>query len=124
MTQIEFSATMHSSRPPSEVIVRLCQLVGSNGISAIQVAENQADFRRGSQAALRIKGGIFSKISDFPVVAVVRCDETPTGSSVVIRSLDDLGIGLKIGMQKKYSEAVRVFGEMLAQMVDNINTSH
>jgi hypothetical protein len=55
---------------------------------------------------------------------VVRCDETPTGSSVVIRSLDDLGIGLKIGMQKKYSEAVRVFGEMLAQMVDNINTSH
>ena len=115
---------MHSPRPPNEVISRLCRIAESNGITVIQVAENQADFRRGSQVALRLKGGIFSKISDFPVVAVVRCDATPSGSSVVIRSLDDLGFGLKIGMEKKYSEAVRVFGEMLAQMVDSINTSH
>lgn len=119
MGQIELSATMPSTLKPADLMNRVCSLAVQQGFEVTRVAENQADFRRGSQAALRIKGGIFSKISDFPVVAVIRCDETPTGSNVIIRSLDDLGVGTRFGMTKKYTEAVREFGSLLAQMVNS-----
>lgn len=121
MGQIELSATLTSSMKPVELMNKVCALAGDQGITVARVAENQADFRRGSQVALRIKGGIFSKISDFPVVAVIRCDETPSGSNVVIRSLDDLGVGTRLGMTKKYTEAVREMGSLLAQIVNRAN---
>lgn len=121
MGQIELSATVTSPLKPNELMNRICAMAESRGIKTARVAENQADFRRGSQVALRLKGGILSKTSDFPVVAVVRCDETPEGSSVIIRSLDDLGVGTRLGMTKKYTEAVREMGSMLAQIVDQAN---
>ena len=123
MAQIELSASFPSVHPTEYTIERLCQLAETEGFKVSRVAPNQADFRRGSQAALRLKGGLIAKIGDFPVVAAVRCDPALSGCTVVIHSLDDLGFGLKFGMRKKYTEAVRTFGETLAGMVGYINSN-
>ena len=111
------TATVQSVVPPFELTNRVIVLARQHGISYTQVANNQIDFRRGSQAALRIKGALFTKPSDFPVVAVLRCDPLGEGSNAVINSLDDLGIGLKLGTVKKYEIAVREFGEIIAGLV-------
>lgn len=93
----------------------------THGIEVVRTAPNQADFRRGSQVALRLKGAMFTSINQFPVVAVIRCDALPHGSNVVINSLDDLGFGAMLGMKKKYSEAVRSFGALLSSIVNEVN---
>ena len=111
------AATVQSVLPPFELTNKIILLAQQHGISYTQVANNQIDFRRGSQAALRIKGALFTKPSDFPVVAVLRCDPLGEGSNVVINSLDDLGIGLKLGTVKKYEIAIREFGEIIAGLV-------
>ena len=111
------TATVQSVVPPFELTNRVIVLAQQHGISYTQVANNQIDFRRGSQAALRIKGALFTKPSDFPVVAVLRCDPLGEGSNAVINSLDDLGIGLKLGTVKKYEIAVREFAEIIASLV-------
>jgi hypothetical protein len=117
MSRIEMAATVQSVLPPFELTNRIMLLAQQRGISYTQVANNQIDFRRGSQAALRIKGALFSKPSEFPVVAVLRCDPLGEGSNAVINSLDDLGIGLKLGTVKKYEIAIREFGEIIASLV-------
>ena len=96
------AATVQSVLPPFELTNRMMLLAQQRGISCTQVANNQIDFRRGSQAALRIKGALFTKPSEFPVVAVLRCDPLGEGSNAVINSLDDLGVGFKLGTVKKY----------------------
>ena len=111
------TGTVQSVLPPLELVNRILQLAQQRGMSYTQVAQNQIDFRRGSQAAIRLKGAIFSKTSEFPVVAVIRCDPQGAGSLAVINSLDDLGFGLKIGITKKYETAVREFGEIMAGLV-------
>ena len=111
------SATVQSVVPPIELVNKILVLATQQGIKFTQVAGNQVDFRRGSQAAFRIKGALFSKSSDFPVVAVLRCDASGTGSNVVINSLDDLGVGTKLGITKKYSAAVQEFGAIIAGLV-------
>jgi len=117
MSRIEMSATIQSVLPPIELTNRVVQLAQQRGIKFAQVAENQIDFRRGSQAALRIKGSMFAKSTEYPVVSVLRCDQLNEGSNAIINSLDDLGFGLKIGMTKKYEAAVREFGEIIAALV-------
>ena len=111
------TGTVQSVLPPLELVDKILQLAQQRGITFTQVAENQIDFRRGSQAAIRLKGAIFSKTSEFPVVAVLRSDPQGSGSIAVINSLDDLGFGLKIGVTKKYETAVREFGEIIAGLV-------
>jgi hypothetical protein len=117
MSRIEMAATVQSVLPPFELTKRIMQLAQQRGISYTQVANNQIDFRRGSQAALRIKGALFTKPAEFPVVTVLRCDPLGEGSIVIINSLDDLGFGLKLGLVKKYEIAVREFGEIIAGLV-------
>ena len=111
------TGTVQSAVPPFELTNRIVLLAQQRGISYVQVADNQIDFRRGSQAALRLKGAMFTKPIEFPVVAVLRCDSLGEGSNVVINSLDDLGVGLKLGTVKKYEIAVREFGEIIAGLV-------
>ena len=57
------AATVQSVLPPFELTNRMMLLAQQRGISCTQVANNQIDFRRGSQAALRIKGALFTKPS-------------------------------------------------------------
>jgi hypothetical protein len=123
MSRIEMTATVQSLVPPIELVDKILLLAKQQGIKFTQVAVNQVDFRRGSQAAIRIKGALLSKSSDFPVVTVMRCDVLGTGSNVIINSLDDLGIGLKLGVTKKYNVAVREFGEIIAALVTQAESS-
>jgi len=124
MSRIEMMATVQSVLPPIELVNKILVIANQQGIKLTQVAENQIDFRRGSQASLRIKGALFTKSSDFPVVTVLRCDALGTGSNVVINSLDDLGVGVKLGMTKKYHAAVQEFGAIIAGLVAQAEGAH
>lgn len=121
MARIEITGALQSPRQPVELMDLIVARAVTCGIEVVRTAPNQADFRRGSQAALRFKGAAFTSINQFPVVAVIRCDAAPHGSNVVINSLDDLGVGIKLGMTKKYSEAVRDFGALLTNIVNEVN---
>lgn len=61
---------------------------------------------RGSQAKLRLIGGLLIDIKDFPVRLVVEFS-APTGQGDVrVTGYDDLGFGLMVGMEDKYQRAV------------------
>jgi hypothetical protein len=118
MGRIEIGGAIPSPRQPVELLDRIVALAVQYGIDVVRTSPNQADFRRGSQAALRLKGAMFTRVDQFPVIAVIRCDSTPTGSNVIINSLDDLQVGVRLGMTKKYTEAVRDFGAVLSGIVN------
>lgn len=121
MGRIEITGAMQSHRQPVELMDMIVARAAQRGVDVVRTAPNQADFRRGSQAALRLKGAMFTRVDQFPVVAVIRCDHAPHGSDVVINSLDDLGVGIRLGFTKKYSEAVRDFGALLSNIVNEVN---
>jgi hypothetical protein len=61
----------------------------------------------GSQAALRIKGGMFAKLDEFPIEVEVRLAATEAGTtSVWVEVRDDFGFGSKFGAMKKYKQAI------------------
>lgn len=61
----------------------------------------------GSQVALRIKGGWLCQPQDFPVEMTIRAVPLAPGQSRAdIGVRDTLGIGLMMGMQRKYNEAI------------------
>ncbi|MEY4080855.1 MAG: hypothetical protein RL430_1285 [Actinomycetota bacterium] len=121
MARIELMGTIPSHLGPVDLLNQVVNSARMRGIEVIQTAPNQAEFRRGSQAALRIKGALFTRLDQFPVVAVIRCDQTPTGSNAVINSLDELIVGLRFGMRGKYTEAVRDFGAFLSTLIGEVN---
>lgn len=112
--------TSHSSLEPSIAIDRIVAAAVDRGIHVQRTSQIQADFRRGSQAALRIKGALFTQIEQFPVVAVVRADVSLEGSQLVINSLDEMKIGAKIRMNKKYTAVVEDFGALLLNLAQEV----
>lgn len=112
--------TTQSSLEPNDAIDRIVAAASARGIEVQRTAPNQADFRRGSQAALRIKGAMFTQIEQFPVVAVIRADSSASGTQLVINSLDELIIGAKLGMNKKYTKAVEDFGVLLFNLAREV----
>ena len=63
--------------------------------------------KAGSQLALRFKGGWLSRPQDFPVEMTVRAIPVAPGlSRADIGVRDTLGLGLMIGMQRKYTQAI------------------
>jgi hypothetical protein len=60
---------------------------------------------RGSQMALRLKGGMIAPLKDFPVRATVVFEQRPAGVVAIVTVNDDLGYGSKLGMTSKYQNA-------------------
>lgn len=116
MARIDLSTQLNVPADPVGTMENLCRLAWSRGVGVTRTAPNQADFRRGDQATLRLVGGMFVGVEDFPVIAVVRCDPAPSGTLVTVRALDDLGFGFKWGMRSKYVRAVTEFRDLLAAL--------
>ena len=120
MARISFERTAQSALPAPRAIVELNQQAELRGWKVAHVLGNQLDIRRGSQAALRLKGGWLLRIDAFPVVASVRFDSNNSGCTVIINSLDDLGPGMMLGMKQKYVQAVSGFGDEIEAIVKSI----
>jgi len=86
-----------------------------------RASPTQLDIRKGSEAALRLKGAPFTKAEQFPVVAAIECTETESGSLVRINVLDDLGPAIRLGMKKKMEEAVNLLAR---EIVTEIQAKH
>jgi len=106
-----------SDSPPGEVLGQLQQWAERSGMSVNRVSPTQLDIRKGSEAALRLKGAPFTRAEQFPVVAAVECTTTSSGSLVKVNVLDDLGPAIRLGMKKKMQEAVDLLGrEIIAEV--------
>ena len=71
--------------------------------------------KRGSQAKMRLVGGIMGSEKIFPIVINVRFEYQEQGYLARISVYDDLGLGLKLGMSNKY----RLIVENIASGLSN-----
>lgn len=114
MARIERRQQVTTPFSPAEAHSRLLAVFAARSATMAMLRENYLEGRTGSQAAIRLKGGWLAKTEEFPVVAAV--DVTPAGSGSLVRLTvaDDLGFGVKTGINKKYTKAVEGFAADLA----------
>lgn len=74
--------------------------------------------KRGSQAKLRLAGGMLVDIKTFPVKLALEFSATSGPGVIKVSGFDDLGFGLMIGMETKYQNAVI---NIMAVAVDSIS---
>lgn len=117
---ISANQSITTTRPAGDVLGELQQWAQHQGLKAQRVSTNQVDIRRGSNAALRLKGAIFTKPEQFPVVAAISATANEGSTSVHINVLDDLGPAIRTGMKKKMQAAVDSF---LASLVSHVTES-
>jgi hypothetical protein len=71
----------------------------------------------GSEAKTRFLGGAFVSKETLPVKMTVQVNEGAEGSEIDITIQDDLGFGLRTGMNAKYREYMQsLFGELAAAL--------
>jgi len=114
---ISASTSINTTRAAGDVLGGLQQWAHHNRLKAQRVSPTQVDIRRGSNAALRIKGAIFTKPEQFPVVAAISATSNEWATTVHINVLDDLGPAVRTGMKKKMQAAVDSF---LASIVSHL----
>jgi hypothetical protein len=117
MARIEHHEQISTPLPPAEAHARLLNTSAARGAQMAFVTHDYLEGRTGSQAALRLKGGWLAKLEEFPVVAAVQVVPAPTGALVRLTVADDLGFGLKAGMNKKYRQAVEQLARALVGAV-------
>lgn len=68
----------------------------------------------GSQLLMRLVGGWFVSASTLPVRAQAAFASTDNGTLVTIDVGDAMGVGVKAGMNSKFTEAVNAVADTLA----------
>ena len=116
---ISSQSTADSGLTPEGLLEALEQWAIGKGMRANRASADQLDIRRGSEAAVRLKGGMLSRVEEFPVVASVKCQVCPTGSKVSIDVLDDLGFGSRVGMKSKMQQAVDLLAGQISEWVSS-----
>jgi hypothetical protein len=72
--------------------------------------------KRGSQAKMRLLGGMFIKDADLPVLASVTFDPSKP-QEVTITVSEHLVVGITMGMEDKYQRSCTEFAQLLANAV-------
>jgi hypothetical protein len=104
----------------SEELARAAILTGVASFKG-SIAKNDVagiDVKRGSQVALRLKGGLIAPLVDFPVRACISfVPKIGGGATVWIRVEDTLTVGLKVGMTNKYQSACTELAQLIVGLV-------
>jgi hypothetical protein len=69
--------------------------------------------RVGSRAAIRLKGGWMAATEDFPLVVVAAAHARGAATEIRITVADDLGYGMRTGIQAKYAHAAAELADAL-----------
>jgi membrane protease subunit (stomatin/prohibitin family) len=69
-------------------------------------SETHVSVKRGSQAKLRLVGGMLVDIKTFPVRLTLDFSSLSGPGVIKVSGFDDLGFGLMIGMEEKYQRAI------------------
>lgn len=123
MGTIETLRSGYVDLPPLVATDALCRVAEQQGIRVARVDSQQADLRRGSQAAIRLKGARLVKPPEIPVVAAVRFEPTGQGAFVNIRCVDDLGFGVRLGGIKRMTVGVEEFGDLVLLLAVNLTSA-
>lgn len=91
----------------------LARSLAAEGAKIEILEEEYMEVRRGSQAKLRLLGGMLISQRDFPVVAMI--EFAPEAARVTVQS--DMGFGSMIGMKGKYQAACDAFAHDIAAML-------
>lgn len=83
----------------------------------IEESPTRISAKRGSQAKLRLAGGMLVDVKTFPVRLGLDFSATSGPGVINVSGFDDLGFGLMIGMEAKYQNAVI---NIMAVAVDSI----
>jgi len=118
MAQVMEQRAVTSELPADTVIRQLVAKLTSRKHARIErVDNNSIEGHLGSKTAFRLKGGWIASTADFPVVVAVALQSSNGGSDVSITVADDLGFGLKWGIQKKYERAASEVADALVAAV-------
>mgnify|MGYP006279656547 CR=1 FL=1 len=88
--------------------------LASAGFTVTRPAPDRIEFRRGSQAKLRLLGGAFIAATSLPVTGSVTVRAAAGGPVADVVVSDDVRIGSRLFMRQKYERLVTETGAVLA----------
>lgn len=115
MAKIQTSVSVPVSSH-TEAKLKLKTQLGSIGAKLRGETDHEILLQRGSQAKMRLLGGMLIKDADLPVLAAIAFDPTKP-QEVAITVSEHLVIGTTLGMQDKYQRACTEFAQLLANAV-------
>lgn len=104
MARIEARRTIQSDCSMDAAQEALIRYFNSLGARVKNVGPNYIEASTGSQAGLRTKGAGFTANSDYPMRTSVALSASENGCVAELTFVDELGVGLKVGLKKGYRE--------------------
>lgn len=97
--------------------VKITEALTRDNCRLVEESPTRVSAKRGSQAKLRLAGGMLVDEKTFPVRLTLNYSATSGPGVINVSGFDDLGFGLMIGMEAKYQRAVI---DIMAVAVDSI----
>jgi hypothetical protein len=110
-TSVSVPVTSHA-----DAKAKLKNQLGSMAAKLDKETGDEILLKRGSQAKLRLLGGMFIKDADLPVLASVAFDPSKP-QEVSITVSEHLVVGITMGMEDKYQRSCTEFAQLLANAV-------
>lgn len=102
MARLEHSDSFTTARSPQDAQQAALNYFASIGAQVGTVSPNYVEASSGSQAAIRVKGGLFAKGADYPMRMSATIEPDGDGSKVSLNLVDTLGFGIKAGLRNGY----------------------
>jgi hypothetical protein len=118
MARFETTSRFTTEVKPQDVQVRFLMELGARGAHMQTVAENYLEAQTGSQVGSRMKGGAFTKPSEWPMRTTIVITTGDSATLVQVTCVDTLGLGVKVGLRGKYREASSEMIEKLRASVE------
>jgi membrane protease subunit (stomatin/prohibitin family) len=85
---------------------KMTDFLAQDNCKLVAESETRILAKRGSQAKLRLVGGMLVDIKTFPVRLTLDFSSLSGPGVIKVSGFDDLGFGLMIGMEEKYQRAI------------------
>lgn len=90
-----------------EVRAAIVSGLTERGVNVVLVERDYVEFRRGSQAAYRLKGAMLCRPEEMPIVGGCRLAATQDGRTRVdVTVRDEHSFGARMGTNKKFDAAI------------------
>ncbi|MGA3191419.1 MAG: hypothetical protein ABSD73_02770 [Candidatus Bathyarchaeia archaeon] len=101
------------NKPAEEVRKTVVNTLASKKATLLEASTTRIEAKIGSEAKTRFLGGIFVSKETLPVKMTMQINETGGESEINATIMDNLGVGLRTGMEGKYKEYIQsLFNEL------------
>ncbi len=116
MAPLTTTQTFDVAFPPAEVRARVLTWFRPYAHRVVVDTVDRLEVASGSQAKMRLIGGVFIAASSLPTRTIVTMEPNAGGTRADVTAQDAVGFGLKTGMKRKYEQWV-------ASIVDGIGAA-